>query len=83
MSPRLTATMLNGLAHAGKAGRLRRFRSGWGELGIAEVATHTVNALVARGLLRLEPLSGCMGEAVITMEGRRALEANGLDPWAR
>lgn len=61
---------------AAAQGPFRRARNGWTLRGVRGFQTGTVEALERRGLMKINPMAACCGEARITAVGREAL-ANG------
>lgn len=70
--PELSETQRACLEAAAKA-PLRRARHGWANNGLDGFPTNTVEALERRGLLRIDRLAACSGEARITKAGRMLL----------
>lgn len=72
MAENLSPTQRACLEAAAKA-PLRRARNGWANSGWKGYPTNTVEALERRGLLKIDPLAACAGEARITQAGRKLL----------
>lgn len=73
---KLSETQRECLEAAAKA-PLQRARQGWANCGWKGYPTNTVEALERRGLLRIDRLAACSGEARITKAGRELLIEGG------